>query len=39
VKEKFENTDSRSEKLKILAVPLKSGGTCRIEREFQKSSG
>jgi hypothetical protein len=38
VEEKFKNTDSRSEKLKILTVLPKSWGTCRIEKEFQTSN-
>jgi hypothetical protein len=32
LKEKFKNTDSRSEKLKILTVLPKSWGICRIDR-------
>jgi hypothetical protein len=38
LKEKFKNTDSRSEKLTILTVLPKSWGTCRIKKEFQTSN-
>jgi predicted transport protein len=38
LKEKFRNTDSRSEKLKILTFLLKSWGIHRIEKEFQTSN-
>jgi hypothetical protein len=37
-KEKFKNTDSRSEKLKILTVLPKILGICSIEKEFQTSN-
>jgi hypothetical protein len=37
-KEKFKNTHSRSDKLKILTVLPKSWGICRIEKEFQTSN-
>jgi hypothetical protein len=39
LKENFRNTDSRSEKLKILTVLPKSWGICRIEKEFQHQTG
>jgi hypothetical protein len=39
LKERLKNTDSRSEKLKILTVPPKRWGICRIEKEFQHHTG
>jgi hypothetical protein len=38
LKEEFKNTDSGSEKLKILTVLPNSWGMCRIEKEFQTSN-
>jgi hypothetical protein len=38
LKEKFNNTDSRSEKLKILTVLPKRWGICRIVKEFLTSN-
>jgi hypothetical protein len=38
LKEKFKNTYSRSEKLKILTLLPKSWGICRTEKEFQTSN-